>query len=236
MPSSLAPNPQRRLPGTHAIWRYTRTLAFAARGQTEKASAEREEFAKEAAAFPAVRKHRRVQPWLRSSRHGRSHPRRAHRRRKRRQRSQYRALARSIAVQDTLNYDEPPDWYYPVRESLGAALLDAGNPVEAEKIFRDDLASQSTQPALPLRPDPSPQSPEARRRRRLDGIPIQIRLEIRRLPTLPHRLLIAPYGKPAIIWLPNDGCSNEPPLQDAHRTLRRTFPTGHPTARLESAS
>ena len=37
-------------------------------------------------------------------------------------------------------YDEPPVFYYPVRESLGAALLLSGNAVEAERVFRDDLA------------------------------------------------------------------------------------------------
>jgi tetratricopeptide (TPR) repeat protein len=48
-------------------------------------------------------------------------------------------LRRAVAVQDTLKYDEPPDWFYPVRESLGAALLLNGNATEAEKVFREDL-------------------------------------------------------------------------------------------------
>jgi hypothetical protein len=48
-------------------------------------------------------------------------------------------LHRAIAVQDTLKYDEPPDWFYPVRESLGAVLLLNGSAVEAEKVFREDL-------------------------------------------------------------------------------------------------
>jgi tetratricopeptide (TPR) repeat protein len=48
-------------------------------------------------------------------------------------------LHRAIALQDTLKYDEPPDWFYPVRESLGAVLLLNGNAVEAEKVFREDL-------------------------------------------------------------------------------------------------
>jgi tetratricopeptide (TPR) repeat protein len=45
----------------------------------------------------------------------------------------------AVAVQDKLNYGEPPDWFSPVRESLGAALLISGNATEAEKIFRADL-------------------------------------------------------------------------------------------------
>jgi tetratricopeptide (TPR) repeat protein len=41
--------------------------------------------------------------------------------------------------EDMLNYDEPPDWFYPIRESLGAALLRAKRFQEAEQAFRDDL-------------------------------------------------------------------------------------------------
>jgi tetratricopeptide (TPR) repeat protein len=48
-------------------------------------------------------------------------------------------LRRAVAIQDTLKYDEPPDWFYPVRESLGAVLLLNGNAPEAEKVFREDL-------------------------------------------------------------------------------------------------
>jgi tetratricopeptide (TPR) repeat protein len=48
-------------------------------------------------------------------------------------------LRRAVAIQDSLKYDEPPDWFYPVRESLGAVLLLYGNAGEAEKVFREDL-------------------------------------------------------------------------------------------------
>ena len=49
------------------------------------------------------------------------------------------SLRDAVAVQDTLKYQEPPDWFFPVRESLGAALLMNGSAAEAEKVFRDDL-------------------------------------------------------------------------------------------------
>src|SRR3954468_15179940 len=39
---------------------------------------------------------------------------------------------------DRLAYNEPPDWYYPTRESLGAALLRTGQHAEADRVFRDD--------------------------------------------------------------------------------------------------
>ena len=45
----------------------------------------------------------------------------------------------AVAVQDSLKYGEPPDWFFPVRESLGATLLMSGDAAGAEKIFREDL-------------------------------------------------------------------------------------------------
>ena len=48
-------------------------------------------------------------------------------------------LREAVAVQDTLKYGEPPDWFFPVRESLGAVLLMSGDNVGAEKVFREDL-------------------------------------------------------------------------------------------------
>ena len=46
----------------------------------------------------------------------------------------------AVAAADKVPYDEPPVWFYPVRESLGAALLMAGRTADAERVFRDDLA------------------------------------------------------------------------------------------------
>jgi tetratricopeptide (TPR) repeat protein len=48
-------------------------------------------------------------------------------------------LREAVAIQDTLKYGEPPDWFYPVRESLGGVLLMSGDAPAAEKVFRDDL-------------------------------------------------------------------------------------------------
>jgi len=47
---------------------------------------------------------------------------------------------RAVATQDELPYTEPPFWYYPTRQSLGHALLAAGNAAAAEQVYRDDLA------------------------------------------------------------------------------------------------
>lgn len=48
-------------------------------------------------------------------------------------------LEEAIAIQDALPYMEPPYWYFPVRQALGAALLAQGRAAEAEKTYRDDL-------------------------------------------------------------------------------------------------
>ncbi len=45
----------------------------------------------------------------------------------------------AIHIQDNLAYTEPPPWYMPMRQALGAALLDAGRPEHAEAAFREDL-------------------------------------------------------------------------------------------------
>ncbi|HEY3457751.1 MAG TPA: hypothetical protein VGK64_24440 [Bryobacteraceae bacterium] len=46
---------------------------------------------------------------------------------------------KAVEIQDQLTYFEPPPWYYPVRESLGAALLRSGDAPTAEKVFREGL-------------------------------------------------------------------------------------------------
>lgn len=48
-------------------------------------------------------------------------------------------LRKSVAVQDSLHYNEPEDWYIPMRHSLGAVLLEAGRPADAESVYREDL-------------------------------------------------------------------------------------------------
>jgi tetratricopeptide (TPR) repeat protein len=50
------------------------------------------------------------------------------------------ALEQAVAIEDGLAYTEPPFWYYPVRQSLGAALLKAGKLDEAEAAFRASFA------------------------------------------------------------------------------------------------
>jgi len=55
-------------------------------------------------------------------------------------------LQRAVSIEDTLDYDEPPDWLAPTRESLGAALLATGKSSEAETVFREDLKRNPRNP------------------------------------------------------------------------------------------
>jgi tetratricopeptide (TPR) repeat protein len=45
----------------------------------------------------------------------------------------------ALAIEDAGLYFEPPKWYHPIRQSLGAALLSAGQNAEAEAVYREDL-------------------------------------------------------------------------------------------------
>ena len=48
-------------------------------------------------------------------------------------------LREATRLEDGLAYDEPHLWLAPTRHALGATLLEAGRPAEAERVFREDL-------------------------------------------------------------------------------------------------
>ena len=52
----------------------------------------------------------------------------------------------AVQIQDGLYYGEPPEWFYPVRESLAASLMLNGQPAEAEAVFRADLEQYPRNP------------------------------------------------------------------------------------------
>ena len=55
-------------------------------------------------------------------------------------------LRDAVASQDQLLYNEPSDWYYPIRESLGTMLLGSGDLKAAEQVYREDLAQNPRNP------------------------------------------------------------------------------------------
>ena len=50
-----------------------------------------------------------------------------------------RCCEKAVTTADGFPYAEPPDWYYPPRQTLGAWLLRAKKPAEAQKVFEEDL-------------------------------------------------------------------------------------------------
>ena len=49
------------------------------------------------------------------------------------------AYREAVSLEDGLQYNEPPFWHQPVRHFLGAALLEADRPAEAEAVYLADL-------------------------------------------------------------------------------------------------
>ena len=50
-----------------------------------------------------------------------------------------KGLTEAVRLEDKLAYDEPADWFFPVRDLLGAELLRDGKAADAEQVYRDDL-------------------------------------------------------------------------------------------------
>ena len=48
-------------------------------------------------------------------------------------------LEQGVRLEDALVYTEPTEWAFPVRHALGAVLLEAGRPAEAETVYWEDL-------------------------------------------------------------------------------------------------
>ncbi len=128
------PEPNAALPSTRLIWHFAKALAYSARG--DRAAAVREQ-----QAFEAGRKALPADTFWGNNKAA-SAMELASESLAARLAGPQDAVAhwrRAVEIQDALTYDEPPAWYYPVRESLGAALIRAGNPAEAEQVFRDGV-------------------------------------------------------------------------------------------------
>ena len=129
-----AAEPPSNAPVSAALWRFARTVALSAKGDHNGAVRERD-------ALETARKKVTDRPWLNN------------------QAADVLAVAsevaaaraantpaaaiehfqRAVKLQDALVYDEPPPWYQPLRESLGAALLRSGKAAEAEAVFREGI-------------------------------------------------------------------------------------------------
>jgi tetratricopeptide (TPR) repeat protein len=140
------PEPSVELLETHLMWRYTRTLAFAARRDAPKAATEFSAFEKEEAAIPtnvplglqpSSKAVHAIAREVLSARIAEAQGK---------QEDAIKHWQAAVASQDKLAYDEPADWYYPVRESLGAAYMKVNKPYDAEMAFREDLRRNPRNP------------------------------------------------------------------------------------------
>jgi tetratricopeptide (TPR) repeat protein len=135
------PNPAPDLPYVTAIWNYAEGMAAASRGDLAGADKHMADLAR-IASDPALEK---LTVWdrypLSYSARIAAHSLRAELAAARDDRkSAIAELREAVKIEDGIPYDEPPGWHSPVRQSLGALLLDAGDAAGAEAVYREELA------------------------------------------------------------------------------------------------
>jgi tetratricopeptide (TPR) repeat protein len=125
---------------TRAVWHYARGMAFNAKGQPGEA---RGELTQLEAALKAVPPERTIAFFFRAGNliqlaanvlAGEIAAKAGD------YATAERLLRAAVAEQDTHWFTEPPPWYFPVRQALGAVLLQAGRAGDAEQVYREDLA------------------------------------------------------------------------------------------------
>jgi tetratricopeptide (TPR) repeat protein len=133
-----APQPDASLPATLAVWHFARAMAFVARGDVGNAESEHKAFMETAKLVPPdsmsslnpTSKVLAIAADVLGARVAEA-------------RHDYQKALdlffKGIKDEDSLAYDEPPQWFHPVRELFGGYLLRRGNYVDAEGIFRNDL-------------------------------------------------------------------------------------------------
>ena len=133
------PHPGKQLPHALVMWHYGRGVAYAAKGQLDRAQRELSVldslgrdttlatmYASQNATAGVLAIARRIVAGEIAAR--------------KKQYAEAIALLREgVQLEDELRYDEPRSWHFPVRHNLGAVLLEADRPKEAEAVYLDDL-------------------------------------------------------------------------------------------------
>ncbi len=132
------PKPPEFMQYTTGMWHYVRGLALNGTGREAEAEAERKSLGEIRARIPAdlMMNLNSAEALLTIASLHLSGEIAA---KKERWTDAVRDLTEAIRLEDDLSYDEPPAWHAPVRQTLGAVLLAAGRPAEAERVYRDDL-------------------------------------------------------------------------------------------------
>lgn len=139
------PEPDKNLRLVHAVWHFGRGMAFTGLARLDKAAAERDALKAETKTLPqdamlGLNSAHQVLDIAASmldayiARGQRNYKRAAE------------LLNKAAQAEDKLNYDEPPDWYLPPRESLGAVLFTDGRYADAEAAFRSELKAHARNP------------------------------------------------------------------------------------------
>jgi tetratricopeptide (TPR) repeat protein len=133
-----APKPPVAEPYATGVWHYARGLAFVARNQFDRA-------ADEMGALERLKQHEAFRTTLKdtpllTNLQIASRIVAGELAAKRRQFDRaVTLLEEAVALEDGIPYNEPPVWHHPVRQILGAVLLDAGRAADAEIVYRADL-------------------------------------------------------------------------------------------------
>ena len=132
-------DPGNAFPFVKAMWHYARGVAYAKQGEAAKAAAEAEAIAALSKSAdlkflsgggvpaPEIMAVARHIVKARTAQSAKDHE------------TAIREFRAAAKITDTLAYMEPPFWYFPVRQSLGAALMMAGKTDEAMQMFRKSL-------------------------------------------------------------------------------------------------
>jgi tetratricopeptide (TPR) repeat protein len=141
------PPPDPSLAMTTALWEFARGSAAAATGQIAMAEAQRRNLETARKAMPAdteygfyFNKARAFLDLTANMLDARIATARSDRKRA------IEYWKNAVETEDRLYYGEPPEWFYPVRESLGGALLANGQADQAEAVFRADLEQYPRNP------------------------------------------------------------------------------------------
>lgn len=130
------PAPPERLPISMMLHHYARGVAHAAKGDFKAARADLETmntYAEKIAAIPALLDMEPIPVIADHALQGEIALRQGD------AEGAVRHFRAAADVEDGMVYLEPPLWFYPIRHSLGRALIEAGRPAEAEQAYRQDL-------------------------------------------------------------------------------------------------
>jgi tetratricopeptide (TPR) repeat protein len=134
-----SPAPDRRLVINTSLWHFARAMANASTGKLDEAAKEHDAFMTAMKSLPAGAPYGflnsastvlGVADNVASAKIAMANNDK---------RTAVERLKKALELEDSLNYDEPEDWYIPVRESLGGALMMNGDYAEAENVFRAEL-------------------------------------------------------------------------------------------------